>query len=163
MNDDISKFINKVGDVEQKLDNSIFEGKDTVDIEERDFELLSVPSHVNIGVSDASHDYAMSRQILYSLIDRSGKNLEMLTQLALINQDANTFKVANDVTTTMMQLLKALNSNHKLHREVHGMPDLVVAESMNSSNVKFKGSLLTLKQSLESGEIETTKNDDYSL
>ena len=158
MKDDLGKMMDSVG----QMDDSIF-GKSppAEELEERDFELLDVPSHIDSDLSDAAYDYTHSRQVLYSLIHKAGTNLEMTTQLAKNNQDSRGFQVANEIMNTIQNMLKLLNSNHKLHREVNAMSDLDknTNNAKKSSNVKFKGSMSSLKDALENGELKDEFKD----
>jgi hypothetical protein len=151
MKKDLAQFLSNA----DTLDNSIFGKEPKVpDLEERDFEILNVPSHINSTVSDASFDYVYSRAILYSLINKAGVSLEMVTQLAKINQDSKSYQTANDIMATMMNMIKLLNNNHKLHREVQGMENLNENTSTTTPDIKFKGSVMDLKAALNDGSLK---------
>lgn len=154
MRNDLSNFMDNVDKMGTSVD-TLFGNTPPVELEEREFELLSVPSHIDSEDNDANFDYVYSRAILYSLVNKAGTNLEMATQLAKINQDPKSYQVANDIMSTMMQMIKLLNSNHKLHREVNTMEDLSKdsGKKTTNNNIKFKGSLSSLKLALEEGKI----------
>jgi hypothetical protein len=130
---------------------------DPLNFEDKDMEILQVPTHIDASSSDHHMDYANSRAIQYSLMVKAGKTLEMALQSFKYNPDPKTLDSITRLIDSINKITKDIHNIHKDFNAVKKIQELDInasdSKAVATPALTFVGDSTSLKRAIERGEI----------
>lgn len=128
-------------------------------IEDREFDILQIPTFTNPMDNDVAYDYVLTRSVLYTLLDKVGKSLEFAIQLARIDQSPKTLQSIKELTDEMRNIsndiMKLSEKYEKIKSSTKKQPDDVEISSGKTPSIR--GTSLELKRVLQIRKLEAVK------
>lgn len=128
---------------------------DLLEFQDKEMDIINVPTHVDSESSDHNMDYINSRSIQYSLIVKAGKILEMALQCFKYNPDPKTLDSITKLIDSINRITKDIHIIHKDFYTIKKIQELDTSTTVAKAKptLTFVGDVTSLKRAIDRGEI----------